>query len=75
MKTLYEYWRKFVGYMQRTWLIKLIAVAMILLSVLAVLWTSGDDITIVIFMLIIGVPAFFMDWKDEYLEREYEDEP
>ena len=65
METLYKYWLKFLGYMQRTWLAKIIVVAIILLGLLYTAISHEEDVTFVVFTLMFGVPAFIMDWKDE----------
>lgn len=49
---------RFIRYMRRTWLNKLVAVAMGLLSLLSVIVSEGDA-TFFILMSLITVPMFF----------------
>ena len=65
METLYKYWSKFVGYMQRTWLAKVVALALIVLALVYCGVSNEGDATFVVLALMFGVPAFIMDWKDE----------
>lgn len=67
MKKLVRFWNSFAGYMRRTWLVKIIVVAMIALGSVAVALTGTGDITALVFLLVFCVPAFVMDWKEEEL--------